>query len=358
MLRSVSCVACLLALPAFAQEGAPSTLEILEALGEAPAAATPAAAAFDPVLVVPPPVRSDRMPTPDEVARASYAGGPLPEGRSALTVKVQVLLDRAGISPGVIDGWKGGMSQSAIAAFETREGLPTDGELDPAVWAALGGDEPGAVLSSYTVVPADLEGLSGDLPSDYALLARLPALGHERASERIAEFFHMTEEFLIGLNPGASFVPGERLTVAALGPEVLDPVASILIDKRTRRLTAFDVTGRMVANYPVTVGSADTPSPSGHVEVTRIALMPEYSYNPDNFVQGENLSRLTLPPGPNGPVGSVWIALSKPSYGIHGTPEPSRLFRNQSHGCVRLTNWDAEELARLVVAGTKVSFLE
>ena len=298
------------------------------------------------------------MPTPAEIAAVTYEGGPLPEGRSALTVKLQVLLDRAGISPGVIDGWKGGMSQSAIAAFETREGLPVDGDLDPAVWTALGGHEPGAVLSTYTVVPADLAGLSGDLPSDYARLAELPALGHERASERIAEFFHMTEDFLVGLNPGATFTPGETLTVAALGPEVLSPVATILIDKRSRRLTAYDLAGRMVANYPVTVGSSDTPSPSGDVEVTRIALMPEYSYNPENFVQGENRSRLTLPPGPNGPVGSVWIALSKPSYGIHGTPEPARLFRNQSHGCVRLTNWDAEELARLVTPGTRVSFLE
>ncbi|GGL62511.1 L,D-transpeptidase family protein [Wenxinia marina] len=354
---------------AAAQNAAPTLDEILDAFERAPTsdlAPAPAPAAAPPqapeVVAAPqtapaaPEAATDRMPTPAEIESVTYAGGPLPEGRSALTVKLQILLDRSGISPGVIDGWRGGMSESAIAAFETRAGLPVDGILDPEVWAQLGGDEPGAVLASYTVVPADLENLSGELPSDYALLAQLPHLGHERASERIAEFFHMTEEFLIGLNPGATFQPGETLTVAALGAHAAEPVAAIVIDKTTRRLTGYDAAGNLVVNYPVTVGSTDTPSPSGHVTVERIALMPEYSYNPENFIQGDNMSRLTLPPGPNGPVGSVWIALSKPSYGIHGTPEPSSLFRSQSHGCVRLTNWDAEELAGLVTPGVSVVF--
>ena len=164
--------------------------------------------------------------------------------------------------------------------------------------------------------------------------------------------------FIRALNPGARFAAGEVIDVVRPGAPLRAVVTRITVDKAERRLTAFDALGGIVASYPVTVGSASTPSPSGIVEVTAVAREPTYHYNPDNFVQGDNLRPLTLPPGPNGPVGIVWIDLSKPSYGLHGTPDPSGLFRNRSHGCVRLTNWDAMELAGMVQVGTVVEFLD
>ena len=115
----------------------------------------------------------------------------------------------------------------------------------------------------------------------------------------------------------------------------------------------------MIAAYPASIGSADTPSPSGLVTVERIALDPGYTYNPKvNFKQGSNDKVLAIPPGPNGPVGTVWIALSKPTYGIHGTPEPSKIGKTQSHGCIRMTNWDATELAKMTSPGVTVEFVD
>jgi lipoprotein-anchoring transpeptidase ErfK/SrfK len=297
--------------------------------------------------------------TPEEIEGSTYDGGDLPDEQSALAVKLQVLLDRAGISPGVIDGIKGGMSESAIRAFETREGFEADGVLDEEVWAALGADSAEPILQEHTIGAEDLADVRGEeLPEDYSDLAELDHLGYARASEALAERFHMDEDFLLALNPDAGFAEGETIVVAATGTPLEGTVARIEVQKQTNRLAAFDDAGEMIANYPVTIGSDDNPSPSGTVEVVAVALEPTYSYDPANFQQGDNTEPLTLPPGPNGPVGSVWIDLSEPTYGLHGTPEPSVLFERSSHGCVRLTNWDAEELAGLVREGTVVEFVE
>ena len=296
--------------------------------------------------------------TPETIEAAVYEGGDLPAGPSALTVKVQVLLDRAGISPGVIDGIKGGMSNSALQAFERRERLPVDGLLDPDTWSRMGGASHAPVLSAYVVTAEDVSSLTPDIPEDYAEKAALPALNYRRVTERLAERFHMDEDFLAALNPGASFAEGETVVVATVGEPLGAEVAHIEVSKSTGRLAAFDAAGTMVANYPVTVGSATTPSPEGVMAVVAVAWEPTYHYSPENFVQGDNQEPLVLPPGPNGPVGSIWIDLSEPTYGLHGTPEPATLFLAQSHGCVRLTNWDAEELAGMVKKGTVVAFVE
>ncbi|SDE93419.1 L,D-transpeptidase family protein [Limimaricola pyoseonensis] len=302
---------------------------------------------------------SDGAPTPNEIEAATYQGGPLPEGQSALTAKLQILLDRAHVSPGVIDGWKGGMSQSAIAAFETREGLAVDGELDPEVWQALGGTATGPVLSAYTITAEDVSGLNPPLPEDYAKLAEMQRLGYASTAEKLAERFHMDEGFLKELNPGATWAEGESITVADPGPRAETRVARIEVRKQSNRLAGFDAEGRMVVNYPVTIGSDQTPSPSGTVEVVAVAMEPTYTYRPDvNFQQGDNDETLILPPGPNGPVGSVWIDLSQETYGLHGTSDPDSIFDAASHGCVRLTNWDVEELAHLVSEGVTVEFVE
>ncbi len=298
------------------------------------------------------------QPTPEAISDAQYSGGPLPDGQSAIAVVVQVLLDRAGISPGVIDGYRGPMSESALRAFETREGMSADGVMDQAVWEALGGPGHEPVMQSYTITEEDAAGLSDTLPEDYAELAELDQLGYTSVAEKLAERFHMDEGFLRDLNSGASFAPGETITVAAPGADVSAEVARIEVRKDVTRVAAFDASGRMVANYPATVGSGQLPSPSGTHEVTAVAIDPTYTYDPDkNFKQGDNDKVLVLPPGPNGPVGSVWIDLSKPTYGIHGTSEPDSLFQSQSHGCVRLTNWDANELAQMVGQGVTVEFV-
>ncbi|RJE80363.1 L,D-transpeptidase [Paracoccus sp. JM45] len=298
--------------------------------------------------------------TAADIEAAQYGGGDLPRGRTPLTAKVQILLDRSGTSPGVIDGFKGGMSQSAIKAFERRTGLPMDGIMDPHVWNLLQAFSSGSVTKTYVITDADAEGLVDHIPTDYAEKAQMTAMAHTSVAERLGERFHMDEKFIQFLNPGVDLVPGATIQVMAPNPPMRGQVSRIIIDKANRRVAGYDSNGRMVVDYPATIGSTVTPSPEGTHNVRTVAVNPNYTYNPDvNFRQAGNDKPLVVPPGPNGPVGTVWIGLTKPTYGIHGTPTPSQLFSNQSNGCVRLTNWDAEELARMVrIGGTSVEFLD
>ncbi|MCP1170213.1 L,D-transpeptidase family protein [Limimaricola litoreus] len=333
-----------------AQDGAPSTPSQSQSEPQATSGSDSTSAPIQ---------ASEGPPTAQQIEAASYTGGPLPDGQSAITVKTQILLDRAHVSPGIIDGWKGGMSESAIAAFETREGFEADGQLDSQVWDALTAQAPAPMMQSYTITEEDVSGLSDPLPDDYAKLAELDQLGFTSVAEKLAERFHMDQEFLETLNPNVGWRAGESITVVDPGPRLEIRVTRVEVRKGTSRLAGFDETGTMVLNYPVTIGSSQTPSPSGTVEVVAVAMDPTYTYNPDvNFQQGDNDEMLILPPGPNGPVGSVWIDLSKPTYGLHGTSDPDSLFNAASHGCVRMTNWDAEELAHLVSEGVTVEFVE
>ncbi|SMO69358.1 L,D-transpeptidase family protein [Paracoccus laeviglucosivorans] len=307
-----------------------------------------------------PSIRALASISPTEIETATYNGGDLPPGQSALTAKVQILLDRSGISPGVVDGWRGGMSESAIKAFQRRAGLPMTGRMDFVVWDLLHGYAAEAVTMSYTITDEDAQGLVDNIPSDYAEKAAMTSQGYTSILEKLGERFHMDEKFLAKLNPGLEFKPGATIVVTKPAKPIRATVTRIIVDKQTRRVAAYDARGNMVADYPATVGSSDTPSPHGTHVVNAVALNPTYTYNPQrNFKQGENDRVLIVPPGPNGPVGNVWIDLSEPTYGIHGTATPSRLFVNQSHGCVRLTNWDAHELAHMVKAKvTTVEFLD
>ena len=196
------------------------------------------------------------------------------------------------------------------------------------------------------------------MPADYSQKAKLERLGYTSVAEMLAERFHMDEAYLKQLNPDANFNrPGTIVTVAKFGAPAATEVARIVADKGRKQVRAYGRDGNLVAAYPATIGSADTPSPTGTHMVSRVAFDPEYTYNPNlNFKQGSNDKVLTIPPGPNGPVGSIWIALDKPTYGIHGTPDPSKIGKTESHGCVRLTNWDAQELAKLVKPGVIVQF--
>lgn len=273
-------------------------------------------------------------------------------------VKLQILLDRAGASPGVIDGIIGENVEKAIMAFEEMQNLEADGELDPEVISRLETSEP--VIGHYTIAEEDRENVRGEpLPEDYSELAELDFLGYESLEEKLAELFHMDRDLFGSLNTEANFEVGERILVAAYGPPREEgEVARIEADKSLGQVRAYDADGNLLVAYPATIGSEQTPSPSGTHEVEAIAPMPNYTYDPDeNFQQGDNTEKLVLPPGPNGPVGSMWIDLSEPTYGIHGTPDPELIDKVASHGCVRLTNWDAEELAGLTEAGVTVEFV-
>lgn len=326
----------------------------------APALAQNAAAAPAVAPVAPPKPKALTAVTREQIETAQYDGTDLPAGQSALTAKAQILLDRSGISPGVVDGWRGGMSESAIKAFQRRAGLPMTGRMDHAVWDLLQGYAAEPLTTDYTITADDATGLVDRIPSDYAQKAAMTSQGYTSVLEKLAERFHMDEKFLALMNPGVAFQPGDTIHVTVPAKPIRATVTRIIVDKATRRVAAYDAKGRMVADYPATVGSSDTPSPHGKHLVDAVALNPTYTYNPmRNFKQGENDRVLIVPPGPNGPVGNVWIDLSEPSYGIHGTATPSQLFVNQSHGCVRLTNWDAWELAHMVKSKvTTVEFLD
>lgn len=282
-------------------------------------------------------------------------------GANPLILKAQVLLDRAGASPGVIDGFSGNNVAKAVAAVETVLGLPVDGVLERQVWDALGGDEAPPVLVSYQITGEDASyPFLPSIPADFAEQAKLPNLGYTSPEEMFGERFHMHVNLLKALNPNADFRrAGTMIWVAAVeGQQVTGKIVRIVADKGRRQVRAYDQADRLIVAYPATIGSPDNPSPTGEHVVEGVAADPVYYYDPANFLQGQNTEKLQLPPGPNNPVGSVWIDLSEPSYGIHGTPEPAKIDKTGSHGCVRLTNWDAEELAGLVEPGVIVSFAE
>lgn len=287
---------------------------------------------------------------------------PKPDGgQDPFLVRAQTLLDRAHASPGVIDGRDGDNFKKAVRAFREMRGMPLDGGMDPALWTALSADQAKAT-KPYVIYPEDVNGRYVDqLPKDYAKLAKLKWLGYRDAVEMLAERFHTDEALLRAMNPGVDFkTAGVTITVPETGGAPEGRVERITVDKRLGELRAYDAAGAMVMIAPATIGSPDTPSPEGKMVAERAVADPVYIYNPKiNFQQGRNRSKLTLPGGPNGPVGSMWIALSKPTYGIHGTPEPSQISKTASHGCVRLTNWDAAELARMIdLKKTEVEFTD
>jgi lipoprotein-anchoring transpeptidase ErfK/SrfK len=286
----------------------------------------------------------------------------LPKGQGAKSkiAAIQVLLDRVGVSPGVIDGRKGGNVDKAVAAFEEMTGQKFDPLNEAGINASLE-QTGGPAFVAYTITSEDAAyPFVASIPEDYSHKAQLERMAFTSVPEMLGERFHMDEAYLKEINPGADFNrPGTVIQVANPGQNVGGSVTKIIADKGRKQVRGYNAEGRLIVAYPATIGSTDTPSPSGIVQVERIAINPNYTYNPKlNFKQGENNKVLTIPPGPNGPVGTVWIALSKPTYGIHGTPEPSKIGKTNSHGCVRLTNWDAMELSKLVQKGVTVEFQE
>lgn len=285
---------------------------------------------------------------------------PKGEGAKEKIAAFQILLDRTGASPGVIDGRNGSNVSKGAQAYQELTGTSIDPMDEAGINAALDMSG-GPAFMDYTITPQDAaELMVASIPDDYAEKAQLPSMAYTSPQEMLAERFHMDEAYLRELNQGIDFrQPGSVIRVANVGQNIKGSVVRIIADKGLKQVRGYGADGRLVVAYPSTIGSGDNPSPSGTVQVERIALNPNYTYNPKiNFKQGNNDKVLTIPPGPNGPVGTVWIALSKPTYGIHGTPEPSKIGKTSSHGCVRLANWDAQELAKLVKKGVTVEFID
>ncbi|NNG73388.1 murein L,D-transpeptidase [Rhizobium laguerreae] len=297
---------------------------------------------------------------PEEINTVSIASigteKPAPRDPDPAIVRLQVLLDRAGSSPGVIDGHYGDNAKKAVAGFEAMNNLPVDGRLDPEVASRLEGNAP--IVESYVVSAEDAAGLVDKIPEDYGEKAKMQSLGYTSVAEKLSERFHMGIDLIHALNPASQFAPGDTVWVVNPGPPRQGKVKRIDADRRTGQVLAYAADGSLLAVYPATIGSQDNPAPSGKHKVKGVARMPVYRYDPKrNFKQGKNDKVLTIPKGPNGPVGTVWIDLTEPTYGIHGTPEPKLIDKVGSHGCVRLTNWDVEELAGMVKPGVMVDFV-
>jgi lipoprotein-anchoring transpeptidase ErfK/SrfK len=279
----------------------------------------------------------------------------------AALVRIQVLLDRAHFSPGVIDGYNGENVRKAVSAYQQAHDLDVNGQADDALLQRLVNADADAALVSYVITEADVRGPYVDVPAGLEAQSRLEHLGYQNVHEALAERFHMDQDLLQTLNPGADFTQaGTEIVVASAGGDLTGAVASIEIDKQGRNVRAYDGDGQMVAYYPATIGSSDAPAPTGAYEVRAVAFDPTYNYDPERLPTFGDTGHgaLQVAGGPNNPVGAVWIALSLDTYGIHGAPDPQQVSKTQSHGCVRLTNWDATELGRAVSRGVPVTFLE
>lgn len=338
-------------------------------------------------------VNSAQAAAADQAAPTAPAASPLrfqdvpappgPPFKASPVLQAQVELDRLGFSPGVIDGREGKNYAGAIRGFQAAHGLPQNGQLDDATRQAL--ERQPIPATRLVRIPAAFAAgpFTPNIPKDATAQARLPSLQYRNVVEALAERFHTTPQTLKALNPanakaGAGAVvrvpnvpdideaqlgPDDRGwngTLERLGVAPDQPAAAkVVVDKSDGVLRAYDGNDRLIAQFPATMGSEHDPLPIGEWKIQGVSRNPEFHYNPKLFWDASAKDEAAvLKPGPNGPVGVVWIDLSKPHYGIHGTSEPSTIGRAESHGCVRLTNWDAARLAQMVKSGVPAIFQE
>jgi lipoprotein-anchoring transpeptidase ErfK/SrfK len=288
-----------------------------------------------------------------DTSRIDDVNAPKPASTRDAILRAQILLDRAHFSPGEIDGAAGSNSRRAIAGFQANQGLAANGELDAPTWAALDRDA-GPALVRYTLTDADVAGPFVAIPDDMMAKAQLPALGYASVQEALGERFHASPKLLQALNPGSSFAAGDDIVVPNVaGMPALAKAGKVVVDRSDATVSLVDAAGNTYAQFPATMGSEHDPLPLGEWKIRGVARNPAFHYNPALFWDADPVhSKATIAPGPNNPVGVVWVDLSKDHYGIHGTPAPATVGKTQSHGCIRLTNWDALSLSQAVAPGT------
>jgi lipoprotein-anchoring transpeptidase ErfK/SrfK len=299
---------------------------------------------------------------PERINGANFTGKlPSEDNVSPLAVKVQVLLDRARFSPGEIDGRFGDNVEKALQAFAEANGLASGKKLTTEIWSRLQQAPSDPVIADYVLTEADIKGpYIEKLPAKMEDMKSLKALNYTGPKEALSERFHMSQDLLAALNPGQKFDrAGARINVVNLPKQAPAKAARVEVDKSRETVRAFAKDGTLIAFYPASVGSEEKPTPTGTLKVVSIQPNPTYRYDPKYKFKGvESKEPFTINAGPNNPVGAMWIGLSQAGYGIHGTNEPSRVSKSESHGCVRLTNWDATRLAQSLKKGVEVSFVE
>ena len=334
------------------------------------------------LLVVALPALLAAKPHPAETKTPTSAAAPT--GPDLSLLHVQVILDHLAFSPGIVDGRPGMSTTAALKGFQETRGLPITGEADPATLHALSQYRAWRPVKSVKLTPDILAGpFYATIPHDEDAQAKLPSIGYKNVMEKLGEMFHTSPETLVALNsPQTKLAPGQTITVpnvlarntnydaklpdhwratlAMLNVDAQQPqAAKLVVSKHDKLLRAYDASGKLIGQFMVTTGSTHDPLPIGTWKIYGADYNPKFHYNPALFWDAhKGDTKAMLPPGPNGPVGVVWMDLSKEHYGIHGTPEPQLIGRTASHGCVRMTNWDAARVAMMVKPGTPAVFTE
>ena len=302
-----------------------------------------------------PGVPAARSPAVNEIEDSTKTGAVGPGATGSRVVRAQILLDRARFSPGEIDGVYGDDLGIAVRGYQDNHGLKPTGTIDAETWRLLDSDA-GPLLATYTITQADEKGPFLPIPADVQDKAKMKWLGFETPEEGLGERFHSAPKLLAELNAGKKLdTAGEQITAPNVRRAAGRMALRVVVSKSKRTVIAYGAGDKELAQYPATIGDSHDQLPIGHWTVTGVVHYPWYNYDPDHFWNSDpKQAKAVLPPGPNSPAGAAWIGLSIAHYGIHGTPDPGHVRHGESAGCIRLTNWDVDNLSRMVRRGTPV----